>query len=380
MSGRDDEPFGVSRRRLLISLAVAAALVAGAAGLIGQVTNFGTMTRAASQAQLAWLPVCLAGELLAYLGYLVAYRDAARVGGGPQLSVWTATRVVVLGFGAFAVGAGAGGLAADYWALHRASDRPHQSARRVLGMNTLEWAVLGAFACVASVATFAGVHTSAPFGLALAWVVVVPICVVLAIWFTQPRRVERLTRIHPSPGRPAWSQPRRWPAWLAGRLRNGLADAIGGVVVVRAILRRPYRYPAGVAGFPIYWAGDILTLYAALRAFGISLGIVALVLAYASGYVITALPLPAGGAGAAEATLASALRLVAVPFGPAVLAAVLYRAFAFWLPIIPALLFLPLARELSDDLAQTSLQRSEDPLARLTGEDSHEPTGEPDAA
>lgn len=151
MSGAgDDAPFGISRRRFLISIAVAVILVVGAAGLIGQVTNLGKMTKAASQAQLVWLPVCLAGELLAYLGYVLAYRDVARVGGGPRLSPWTATRVVVLGFGAFAIGSGAGGLAADFWALHRASDRPHQSARRVLGMNTLEWAVLGTFACIAA--------------------------------------------------------------------------------------------------------------------------------------------------------------------------------------------------------------------------------------
>lgn len=367
-SSADDAPFGLSRRRFLVSLVVAAVLVAGAAGLIGRITDFGKMTRAASEAQLVWLPVCLAGELLAYLGYLLAYRDVARVGGGPRLSLWTATRVVVLGFGAFAVGAGAGGLAADYWALHRASDRPHQSARRVLGMNTLEWAVLGAVACGAGVLTLVGLGPPAPLGLTLAWVTVVPVCIVLAAWFTRPHRVERLTRIRPDGGRPPWSQWRRWPGWLQARVRNGFADAIGGVVVVRAVLSRPLRYPAGVAGFVIYWAGDILTLYAALRAFGIEPGIAALVLAYATGYVITALPLPAGGAGATEATVASALHLIGIPFGPAVLAAVTYRVFAFWLPIIPAVAFLPLVGGLADDLAHTPLQPADDPLARLAGE------------
>lgn len=381
MSGeRDDAPFGISRRRFLISIVAAAILVAGAAGLIGQVTDFGKMTKAASQARLVWLPVCLGGELLAYLGYLLAYRDVARVGGGPRLSLWTATRVVVLGFGAFAVGASAGGLAADFWALHRASDRPHQSARRVLGMNTLEWAVLGAVACGAGALKLAGLGASAPLNVTLAWVIVVPICFVLAIWFTQPSRIERFTRIRPSPDRPAWSDLRRWPGWLRGRLWNGFADAIGGVLVVRAVLRRPDRYPAGVAGFFLYWAGDILTLYAALRAFGITPGIAALVLAYATGYVITALPLPAGGAGATEATLASALHLIGIPFGPAVLAAVLYRVFAFWLPIIPALAFLPLVPGLADDLAHTPLQESDDSLARLAGEESQGHSGEPDTA
>jgi Lysylphosphatidylglycerol synthase TM region len=147
--------------------------------------------------------------------------------------------------------------------------------------------------------------------------------------------------------------------------------------VVRAIVRRPADYPAGVLGFPLYWAGDVLTLYAALRAFDVSVDPLALVLAYASGYVISALPLPAGGAGATEATLASAVRLVGVPFAPAVLAAVLYRVFSFWLPIIPALLFVPLGRGLAQDLTRTPLQRSDAPLARLTGELDDGPSGTP---
>jgi hypothetical protein len=58
---------------------------------------------------------------------------------------------------------------------------------------------------------------------------------------------------------------------------------------------------------------------------------------------------------------------------------VLYRVFAFWLPIIPALAFLPLVPGLADDLAQTPLQPADDPLARLAGEESRG-TEEPDAA
>jgi hypothetical protein len=69
-----------------------------------------------------------------------------------------------------------------------------------------------------------------------------------------------------------------------------------------------------------------------------------------------------------------------IPFGPAVLAAVLYRVFAFWLPIIPALAFLPLVPGLADDLARTPLQPAADPLARLAGEEAQGPARAPDAA
>ena len=368
MSERGTDAFGIGRRRLLVSIAVAVALVVGASALIGQAANYHRLAHAAERAQVAWLPLCLAGELLAYAGYILAYRDVARVGGGPRLSPWTATRVVVLGFGAFAVGAGAGGLAADFWALNKASGRAHQSARRVLGMNTLEWGVLGCAAWVAALLVLAGVGHGAPTAMTLAWLLTVPVCIALGLWFTQPSRVQRFTRLRQDGDRPHGVKPGAWVRWLALRARTGLADAIGGVMVVRAVFAGERRYVAGVAGFPIYWAGDILTLYAALRAFGISPDVPALVLAYTSGYVIAALPLPAGGAGATEATIASTLHLIGVAYAPALLAAVVYRVFSFWLPIIPALLFLPLVGGLSDDLEHTPLQDSDAPLAELTGE------------
>ena len=54
----------------------------------------------AERADGRWFAVCLAGELLAYAGYIAAYRDFARADGGPKLPLWTVTRVVVVGFGA----------------------------------------------------------------------------------------------------------------------------------------------------------------------------------------------------------------------------------------------------------------------------------------
>jgi uncharacterized membrane protein YbhN (UPF0104 family) len=132
--------------------------------------------------------------------------------------------------------------------------------------------------------------------------------------------------------------------------REGLGDALAGILVIRALLRNPVRSWAGVIGFGIYWAGDLLALYAGLKAFGIHIGPARLIVAYTTGYMITALPLPAGGAGTTEATMAWTLNLVGVPFAPGLLAAVAYRVFAFWLPLFPALAFLPLTGGLAEDL------------------------------
>lgn len=68
----------------------------------------------------AWLAVCLFGELVAYLGYVLTIRDMARVDGGPEMNLAASTTTVVAGFGVFAATRSSGGFAVDYWAFRRA--------------------------------------------------------------------------------------------------------------------------------------------------------------------------------------------------------------------------------------------------------------------
>ena len=346
-----DRPFRVDRRRVLISIALALVLAVGAIGLIGEVANYDRVTHALTKAHHVWLVGCLVGEALAYVGYILAYRDVARVDDGPCIPIWTATRIVVVGFGAFVLGSTPGGLAVDYWALHRATGHGRDAARRVLALNTLEWAVLGAFAFVSAAILLLGRADGVPLALIVMWLVVLPVCVVLAMWLARPERIERLTS-EPPRRREAMHglALRRRVRWVVVIAREGLGDALAGILVIRSLLQDPVRNWAGVMGFGLYWAGDLLALYAGLKAFGIDIGPARLIVAYTTGYMITALPLPVGGAGATEATMAWTLNVVGVPFAPGLLAAVAYRVFAFWLPLFPALAFLPLTGGLADDL------------------------------
>jgi uncharacterized membrane protein YbhN (UPF0104 family) len=79
------------------------------------------------------------------------------------------------------------------------------------------------------------------------------------------------------------------------------------------VIGHPRHNTGALLGYPLYWAGDVLCLYAAVRAFGGHTALAPLVLAYASGYVASALPLPAGGAGGIEAALSLTLHLVGMP-------------------------------------------------------------------
>jgi uncharacterized protein (TIRG00374 family) len=77
-----------------------------------------------------------------------------------------------------------------------------------------------------------------------------------------------------------------------------------------------------------------------------------LVVAEATAWLLTLLPLPAGGSGTSEASMTFTLHAVGVPLSQALSATLLYRVVNFWLPLIPALLLLPRVRPLQHDLEQ----------------------------
>lgn len=348
MARNEHDIFGLDRRKAIISVVVGLVLVAGAVAGIGQITSFHHMTRALDRADGRWFPVCLGGELLAYAGYVAAYRDVARVDGGPCFSLWTSTRVVAIGFGAYALGTSAGSLGLDYWALNRAGEPPRAALRRVLALNSVEWMILGIYACASAAVVEAG-GASAPLPMALAWLIVVPACIVAATWVSSPRRSNRFTSVSP-PTAAFTSDPQTWLPWLRHGGRSVLSHSVGGVVIVRHLLAKLRLYPGGVFGFAAFWAGDITTLYAALRAFAVHPPVPALVLAYCTAYVVTMLPLPAGGSGGIEAGLAFSLNAVGIPLAQALVATLVYRFFTLWLPIVPAAFAATQIRALHDEL------------------------------
>jgi uncharacterized membrane protein YbhN (UPF0104 family) len=345
---QEREIFGIDRRKALITGAAALVLAVAAVVGIGQVTSFHQMVDALKKADAIWFPVCLAGELAAYAGYVAAYRDVARADRGPILGIWTTIRVVVIGFGAVIVGSSAGTIGIDYWALNRAGERPHNAVRRVLGVYTLQWFVLALMAFLAAAISIAG-PWQVPRAMELAWLVIVPLCIVASVWVSSPRRAERIAAQPPGTVR-LEKDPRTWSRWLWHGARSIFSDSVGGVVLVRHLLGRPRSHAAALLGFPIYWVGDVLTLYAALRAFDVHPPVVPLVLAYSTGFIMTALPLPAGGSGGVEAGLTFALHAVGIPLAPALLSTLVYRVFTLWLPVIPTLALLPQVRVLDREL------------------------------
>lgn len=311
----------VAHRKPLLVGAGGFVLAVGTAALIGKAAGYASLIDRLQGANLYWLPLLAAGQITAYIGYIMAYRATARVDGGPRLPFSTTTWIVGASFGAYAVANAIGALGVDYWALRRTGADHHSALTRVVAFKTLEWAVFGAVVAVLAALVLAGVGPNVEWGVALAWIAAVPLCYVLGRWFSSPRRIQRMTRRQG-----------------VGKIRRLFADAVAAVAIVRKVLGRPLAHIEAVGGAILYWAGDIVTLWAGLAAFDVHLEPIALVLGYATGYAVTMLPLPAGGVGGVDAAMTYALTLVGVPLGPALLGVFAYRFFSFWLPFLPGVI------------------------------------------
>jgi uncharacterized membrane protein YbhN (UPF0104 family) len=268
-----------------------------------------------------WFLAALAGEAVAYVGYALAYREVARVESGPKLRRRGAAAIVAAGFGPFVAG---GGFHLDRHALRATGLAEREASIRVLGLGGLEYIVLASATCAASILLIEE-HADVDRSFTYPWAIAVPAGFAAAMVALRYR-----DRFHGLP-------------------RRGL-DA---VYMLRCLLVRPRDHGiVALLGTALYWLGDLVALWACLRAFvGYDLSVPRLLLGYATGYALTRRTLPLGGAGIVEALLPFALAWVAVvPLAPAVLAVFAYRIFNLWLPLLPALVAVPHVRRMRVNL------------------------------
>lgn len=307
------------RGRLRISPVVGSAVAAGIAAiavlLIARVTGADKVGKAFASVHPGWIALIAGAELVAYGAYMLAYRSLAQVHGHPALALPLVARVVIAGFGPFAIG---GGFGVDRATLQAFHEDEHSARVRVLALGTLEWAVLAPTACVVAIVLLAqGANIMA--SLLWPWAIAVPLGFAFGLWASAPGRAERLSHIR-------------------GVSRTWLLQMLQGVGVMHTLIRAPRRYAAAWAGTALYWAADIAAFYAALRTFGLDLGFGKVIIAYGTGYAATRRSLPLGGAGVTEALMTYALYWVRQPLAPALAAVVAYRVFNFLLAATPALI------------------------------------------
>ena len=257
-----------------------------------------------------WLvPLAIAGTV-GLLPYVLAYRQMTVVAGLQPPSLPLIVAVVLSGFGPFVLG---GGFRLDQATLMKVyGDR--QTARvQVVALIALEWAVLAPLASVSAIVLL--IEGADVMGSLLwPWALCVPAGFALGLWLTHPGRDLRLLR------------------------RFGpIAAALDGIGMLHRLIATPGRTMPAWLSMAMYWAAEIVALYAALRMFGVHLDPARLVLAYATGYMVTRRSLPLAGAAITEVLLTFALHWVGVPLGPALAAVVSYRVFNLILVSAPSL-------------------------------------------
>jgi uncharacterized membrane protein YbhN (UPF0104 family) len=310
----------VKPHRLAALVIAAAVLSAGA--LIGVASTVGY--RRIWHQFLHWhwigLPIALGGELLAYFGYTLAYREMARAEDGAELQVPQAAALVTTGFGVFVQG---GGFALDRAALQRAGLSSPEARLRVLGLGALEYAVLApATAIAALIIVVKGERID--LSLTLPWLIGVPVGAAIVLTVLR------------------WRGSFRRKGW-----RRHVYDGLTAVNLLLRLLRRPLLAAPAFLGIALYWLGDIFCLWSTLHVFYAHTPPIAqLLVGYSTGYALTRRTLPLGGAGVVEALLPFALGWVAIQRAPAILAVAAYRVINLWLPLLPALAGIPSLRRL----------------------------------
>ncbi|HLX31903.1 MAG TPA: lysylphosphatidylglycerol synthase domain-containing protein [Gaiellaceae bacterium] len=298
-------------QHLLILMLLAGVLSLGAAVGVAWVAGFGAVAHTLRHVNLFWFPFAMAGAVMAHIGYVFAYREVAEVDRGTRISALRAGAVVAAGFGMFFP---RGGFAVDLEALEDLGVPRDEARIRVLGLGSLEYAVLAAGACACAAILLAWEYP-AQRAVLLSWVIGVPVGTSLAMLAVAYR--DAICRF---------------------RVLRFLRPPLEAISVVGKILAAPRRHGfAAFSGMALYWAGEVFVLWICLAAFTHHRpSVPAVVVGYATGYALTRRTLPLAGAGAVEALLPFALLWVGYPLAAAVLAVFAYRVFNLWLPIVPA--------------------------------------------
>ncbi len=316
---------------------IATMLVAGAAGYVSVASHV-------KHADLYWLPFAMAGAVAAHIGYTFAYREVAHVGRGVRLGTLRAGAIVSAGFGMFTP---RGGFAVDIEALEDLGVPPEEARIRVLGLGSLEYAVLATGALVCAIFLLYD-DPHAQRAVTLSWVIGVPVGTALALIAVRYRN------------------------WICrGRLGGIIRPPLEAIGVVGQIVASPRRHGAAAfMGMALYWAGEVFVLWVCLAAFtGHTPSVAAVVVGYATGYALTRRTLPLAGAGAVEALLPFALVWVGYSLSAAVLAVFAYRIFNLWLPLGPAAVGLwHLQRRAPEGAGPLA------PDAEVGGDDRHAPS------
>jgi uncharacterized membrane protein YbhN (UPF0104 family) len=310
------QPFSFQDLPLSVTTSIAAAAFLVAVAVMATIAGWSEIDSHLHAHLSFWFAVAFAAEVLAFSAYVLCYRSIASVSGGRRLGLSEAVELVAVGFGAFLA---KGGAALDSAALRPTRRNKRGGEVRVMALDALEHAPLAPAACAASIVLLVhGKHTPG-LDFTVPWAVLTPVGAILAGIGVRNRR--RFV------GRAGW--------------RGKLGDVLEAIDDLFRLARHPGKHWPAFVGAAVYWAGDVLCLWASLKPFDAAPGLAPIILAHAVGYSLTRRTLPFAGAGIVEVLMPLTLVACGAPFAGAILGVLTYRVFNLWLPLLPAAVAVP---------------------------------------
>jgi uncharacterized protein (TIRG00374 family) len=256
-------------------------------------------------------------------GYPIKYRESYQI----TMASLAATRL-------FAAG-GAGGVALTAWALRRSGMPRRDVAERMIAFLVLMYGVYMIALIVCGFGLRWGIFNGpAPYGVTVvpAYIAMIAIGLFLALAFLPANLGRRLSKS---------SKPTSKLGRLARLAATGPERLGGGTRFALHLVRHPDWALLGTLG---WWGFNVAILWASFKAFGQAPPFAVVTQAYFVGLLANLLPLP-GGIGGVDAGMVGALIAFNVNPGLAVVAVLVYRGFAFWMPTLPgAIAYLQLRR------------------------------------
>ncbi len=321
----------VTGRNLLVICGFFAASLAALYYLLPQLAGLQDTWHRIEDGSPWWMLLALGFTVGMFAGYVLMFRGVfGRAETREPIGLRESYQITMAGLAAsriFAAG-GAGGLVLMAWALRRAGMRRREVADKTLSFLILTYFPYVLALIVCGLGLRLGIFPGPdPFGLtvvpAILGVIALGIGLSIALVPTDLQR--RVGKVVEGGGR-------------LGRLAEKLAHlpASASAGMRDAIVHVSSRDPALLGAF-VFWAFQILVLWAAFKAFGDAPSWAVLIQAFFCGMLGNLLPMP-GGVGGVEGGMIGALVAFNVDGGLAVVAVLVYRAFTFWLPLIPGVI------------------------------------------
>jgi uncharacterized protein (TIRG00374 family) len=325
----DDHGLEFNGRTVLTLCGFLLAAILALYFLLPQIAGLDDTWRRIEQGSPAWLLLAFGLTFGMFAGYVAMFRGVFmrahpdRIGWRESYEI---TMAALAASRIFAAG-GAGGLVLQAWALRQAGMARREVADKTISFLVLTYAPYAFAVVICGFGLRLGVLPGeAPFTMTVVPAVIALVLMsVTGLVALVPTDLERRLK---------GLEHRRGFSRFAARLATAPAAGSAGIRDAAAHLRS--RDPA-LLGAVAFWAFQIAVLWAGFRAFGDAPPLAVLIQAFFVGMLGNLLPIP-GGVGGVEGGMIGAFAAFGVDAGLAVVAVLVFRAFTFWLPLIPGVI------------------------------------------